>query len=72
MRLQVLGFINLDYIEHLTEARQVLVDEWKKGNLTINEDIEMVVEASFDEIPQTWMMLYSGRNQGKLVTKLKV
>lgn len=70
MRLQILGFINIDWIDHLSEVRQILVDEWKKGNLIINDKSEMIVEAEFKDIPSTWMMLFSGGNTGKLVTKV--
>ncbi|KAJ5692848.1 hypothetical protein N7462_002271 [Penicillium macrosclerotiorum] len=72
MRIQILGFVNLDWIEHLPKVRSILVDEWKKGNLIISDEIEMVIEADFTEIPRTWMKLFSGENTGKLVTKLKI
>lgn len=71
MRLQILGFINIDWIDHLPEVRAILVDEWRKGNLIIGEESEMVIDTEFADIPRTWMMLYSGGNTGKLVTKLK-
>jgi len=71
MRLQILGFINIDWIDHLSEVRQILVDEWKKGNLIVNDKSEMIVEVDFKDIPNTWMMLFSGGNTGKLVTKLR-
>ncbi|KAJ5728537.1 hypothetical protein N7493_004867 [Penicillium malachiteum] len=71
MRLQILGFINIDWIDHLSEVRALLVDEWKKGTLIIGDESEMVIETEFKDIPRTWMMLYSGGNTGKLVTKLK-
>ncbi|KAF0322941.1 quinone oxidoreductase [Colletotrichum asianum] len=71
MRLQITGFINLDWVEHLPEVRAILLDEWKKGTIVIDNESEMVVETAFEEIPRTWMMLYSGGNTGKLVTKLK-
>lgn len=32
--------------------------------------METVVDSKFDEVPQTWMRLFEGKNQGKLVTKL--
>ncbi|KAJ5916579.1 hypothetical protein N7504_000594 [Penicillium tannophilum] len=71
MRLQILGFINIDWIDHLPEVRALLVDEWRKGNLIIGDESEMVIDTDFEDIPRTWMMLYSGGNTGKLVTKLK-
>lgn len=72
MRLQILGFINLDWIDHLSDVRDILVNEWKKGKLIIGDESEMIVEAPFADIPKTWMMLYSGGNTGKLITKMKV
>ncbi|OJJ50373.1 hypothetical protein ASPZODRAFT_149710 [Penicilliopsis zonata CBS 506.65] len=71
MRLQILGFINIDWIDHLAEVRAILVEEWKKGTLVIGEESEMVVDTAFKDIPSTWMMLYSGGNTGKLVTRVK-
>jgi NADPH-dependent curcumin reductase CurA len=71
MRLQILGSINIDWLEHLSEVRVILLDEWKKGNLIIGEESETVIYADFSAIPHTWTMLYSGGNIGKLVTKLK-
>jgi hypothetical protein len=71
MRLQILGFINIDWIDHLSELRAILVDEWKKGNIIIGDESEMVIDTDFADIPHTWMMLYSGGNTGKLVTKVK-
>lgn len=70
MRLQILGFINIDWIDHLSEVQTILVDEWKKGNLIIGEESEMIVDTDFADIPRTWMMLFTGANTGKLVTKL--
>jgi NADPH-dependent curcumin reductase CurA len=71
MRLKILGFINIDWIEHLSEVRAILVEEWKKGNLIIGDESEMVIDTAFEDIPRTWMMLYSGANTGKLITKLR-
>lgn len=64
MRLQFLGFINIE------EVRALLIDEWKNGNLTIRDESEMVIDTDFEDIPRTWMMLYSGGNMSKLVIKL--
>ncbi|KAJ5918720.1 hypothetical protein N7454_009864 [Penicillium verhagenii] len=71
MRLQILGFINLDWIDHLPEFQTLVIDQWQKGNMIIADENEMVIDTDFEDIPQTWMMLYSGGNTGKLVTKLK-
>ncbi|KAL1846644.1 hypothetical protein Plec18167_004955 [Paecilomyces lecythidis] len=71
MRLKILGFIVLDWIDHLPEVTEILVKEWEKGNLIIGDESETVVETDFTDIPRTWMMLYEGRNTGKLITKIK-
>lgn len=71
MRLQIHGFINIDWIDHLPEVRAVLIDEWKKGNLIIGDENETIIDTEFKDIPRTWMMLFSGGNTGKLLTKLK-
>lgn len=71
MRLQILGFINLDWIAHLGEYQTFIVDQWKKGNIVIGDENEMIVDTDFKDIPRTWTMLYSGGNTGKLLTKLK-
>ncbi|KAF7589720.1 hypothetical protein BBP40_003918 [Aspergillus hancockii] len=70
MRLQILGFVNIDRIEHLSEVRAILIDEWKKGSWVIWDESEMVVDTRFADIPHAWTMLYSRGNTGKLVTKL--
>jgi NADPH-dependent curcumin reductase CurA len=40
----------------------------QEGKLTV--DRETVVETKFEDIPKTWQRLFSGGNQGTLVTKL--
>merc|ERR1711977_449785 len=40
------------------------------GKLQV-EGGEHIVKASFEEIPKTWMQLFSGSNTGKLVTALQ-
>jgi NADPH-dependent curcumin reductase CurA len=70
MRVKILGFINIDWLDHLPEVQEILVDEWKKGNLTIQDDNETVVDTCFEDIPKTWMMLFEGGNSGKLITRL--
>ncbi|KAJ5092851.1 hypothetical protein N7456_008712 [Penicillium angulare] len=71
MRLQILGFINIDWFDHLPEVQALLADEWKKGKLVIGDENETVVDTSFKDIPRTWMLLFSGGNTGKLITKLQ-
>merc|ERR1712113_1380146 len=70
MRLEIRGFIVID---HLSKAGEAL-DKFKKaladGKLQV-EGGEQIVKASFEEIPKTWMQLFSGSNTGKLITALQ-
>jgi NADPH-dependent curcumin reductase CurA len=70
MRIKILGFINIDWLDHLPEVQGILVDEWKKGNLIIQDGTETVIDTRFADIPQTWMKLFEGGNTGKLITRL--
>jgi NADPH-dependent curcumin reductase CurA len=69
MRIKVHGFIVLDFMEDfpraLEELRQALAD----GKLQI-EGGETVVSGSFEDVPKTWLKLFDGSNQGKLVTHI--
>lgn len=41
------------------------------GKLKIGEGNETVVPTKFEDVPKTWLKLFSGDNTGKLVTKLE-
>ena len=70
MRIQISGFLIFDWIDHRGEVTDLLVEEWKKGNLLIEDENETVVPTRFEDIPKTWTMLFNGGNKGKLVTQL--
>ena len=61
--------IVIDYIDKFPEAREIFRKALADGKLKIEEG-EQVVKTKFEDIPKTWLMLYSGGNQGKLVTAL--
>ncbi|KAL4890963.1 hypothetical protein BDV59DRAFT_209329 [Aspergillus ambiguus] len=69
-RIHIHGFIVLDYIHKAAEVMGILVQAWKDGKIVIDDSLETVVEAKFEEIPQVWMKLFEGSNTGKLTTKL--
>lgn len=69
MRLQAKGFIVLDYMDKFPEARKVMQKALEEGKLQI-EGGEQLVKTKFEDIPKTWMLLFSGGNTGKLVTDL--
>jgi len=47
-----------------------LIEAVKSGKIKLGDENETVVETVFESIPNTWIMLFSGQNRGKLVTKL--
>jgi len=70
MRLKCQGFIVLDYMDKYGDAREVFTKALKDGKLKIDEG-EHVVKGGFEDIPKTWMKLFSGENTGKLVTAIE-
>lgn len=70
MRLEIKGFIVLDFADKFGQDLETFKKAISEGKLTIGDEGEHVVDSSFDEIPKTWMGLFSGANQGKLLTKI--
>lgn len=70
MRINIKGFIVLDHMTKMGEALDRLKKILAEGKLQV-EGGEQVVKAGFEDIPKTWMMLFSGSNTGKLVTALQ-
>lgn len=68
-RLNLQGFIVLDYMPRFPEGIAALVSAVKEGKLVI-KDAETLVHATFKEIPKTWGMLFEGGNTGKLITQV--
>lgn len=52
------------------EARDIFTKALKDGKLKIDEG-EHIVKGGFEDIPKTWMQLFSGGNTGKLVTAIE-
>lgn len=71
MRLNIRGFIMLDYPDKVPFIVQELIGAAADGRIKLNH-AETVVDVPIEKQPEVWMRLYSGRNQGKLVTKLIV
>lgn len=65
-RLRLQGFIVLDYIEQFGEATEKLTEMVMAGQIQWREDIQ----EGFDNIPTTFLRLFSGENQGKQLLKL--
>ncbi|OQU97383.1 hypothetical protein CLAIMM_03317 [Cladophialophora immunda] len=70
MRLQIRGFIIFDYKER-AEALKIFRQAIEEGKLKIGDENETVVPTRFEDVPKTWLKLFSGGNTGKLVTKLE-
>ncbi|KAI6085788.1 NAD(P)-binding protein [Hypoxylon rubiginosum] len=71
MRITIRGFIMLDYLDRAPEILGELIGAAADGRIKL-EGGETVVEARIEEQPKVWMRLFSGANQGKLLTKLIV
>jgi NADPH-dependent curcumin reductase CurA len=69
MRLQIKGFIVLDYMKQFPEAIELFRKALGEGKLKV-ENSEHVVRTKFEDVPKTWLKLFSGENTGKLVTAL--
>ncbi|KAH6900583.1 hypothetical protein B0T10DRAFT_571157 [Thelonectria olida] len=71
MRITIRGFIMLDYMDKIPAILGELIGAAADGRIKL-QDSETVVEAPIEEQPEVWMRLFSGGNQGKLLTKLIV
>ena len=69
MRLQVKGFIVIDFFDKAIETVQTLVGAVKEGKIKVADENETVVKTKFEDVPGTWLKLFEGGNQGKLVTQ---
>ena len=75
MRLEIRGFILFDFFamedgKKFKEAVEILREAISKGTIKVGEENETVVESSWEKVPDVWMRLFEGGNQGKLITKL--
>ncbi|KAJ3022664.1 hypothetical protein HKX48_005594 [Thoreauomyces humboldtii] len=69
MRLEIKGFIVMDYLHKVGEVQQILRKGLEEKKLHI-ADAEHVVPTKIEDVPTTWLTLFSGGNTGKLITKL--
>jgi NADPH-dependent curcumin reductase CurA len=70
MRLNIKGFIVIDFTKDFGRIVGELVKAVKEWKIKAGEDNETVVDTKFEDIPKTWTKLFEGGNRGKLVTKL--
>lgn len=71
MRIEIKGFIVLDFASKFAEALGLFKQAVEEGKLTVGDEGEHIVEAGFEEIPKVWLGLFEGANQGKLLTKIR-
>jgi NADPH-dependent curcumin reductase CurA len=71
MRLQLKGFIVMDYLHKAAETQALFRQAIQDGLITLGDQTETVVPTKFADVPRTWLRLFSGDNTGKLVTKLE-
>lgn len=71
MRITIRGFIMLDYMDKVPQIIEELIGAAADGRIKLGHG-ETIVEARIEEQPEIWMRLFSGKNQGKLLTKLIV
>ena len=69
-RFTIRGFIMLDYLDKVPEILQNLIGAAAEGSIKLS-GAETLVEAQIEDQPSVWMRLFTGGNQGKLITKLK-
>ncbi|MEE1782861.1 NADP-dependent oxidoreductase [Streptomyces sp. SP17BM10] len=66
-RARMEGFVVFDYASRYTEAAAEIAGWIGEGRIKVKEH---VVEGTVDDFPQTFRMLFSGENTGKLVLQL--
>lgn len=71
MRLKLTGFIVTDFMKDFPQAMGALKQALTEGKIKISNEAETVVPTTFEDIPKTWLKLFDGSNQGKLITALE-
>ncbi|KAL4883205.1 hypothetical protein BJY04DRAFT_28070 [Aspergillus karnatakaensis] len=71
MKLEVKGFIVLQFMEQYPEAIKFLTEAVEEGKLVIDDKSETIIEGGVEDIPAIWAKIFEGVNTGKLVTVLR-
>ncbi|KAL2830513.1 hypothetical protein BDW59DRAFT_158428 [Aspergillus cavernicola] len=66
-RLHIHGLIVLDYVHKFSDVVAELLQAWKEGKIIIDDSLQTVVEAKFEEVPAVWMKLFDGGNTGEVM-----
>jgi NADPH-dependent curcumin reductase CurA len=70
MRLEVRGIIVTDAADGFGGMVERLVKAYQEGKIVIEDSLETVVESKIEGVPEVWLSLFDGGNNGKLVTKI--
>lgn len=70
MRIKCQGFIVLDFLKDFPKAMEIFKQALADGKLQIDEG-ETIVPTKFEDVPKTWLKLFDGSNQGKLITQIQ-
>jgi NADPH-dependent curcumin reductase CurA len=65
-RVRMQGFITVDYLDRMGEAQAALMEWVFSGKIKYREDIQN----GFENIPKTFLRLFSGDNQGKQLLQI--
>ncbi len=70
MRLNIRGLIVLDYIHKFADVMAELAEAWQQGKIVIDDSMQTIVDAKFEDVPNVWLKLFEGGNTGKLCTNI--
>ncbi|KAL3443330.1 hypothetical protein BJX65DRAFT_320691 [Aspergillus insuetus] len=70
MRIKIYGFIVIDYMHRLEEVVTELARAWQDGKIVIDDSMQTIIEARFEDVPSVWLKLFEGANVGKLCTRI--
>ncbi|KAL5343050.1 hypothetical protein BJX70DRAFT_244645 [Aspergillus crustosus] len=71
MKIEIKGFIVLQFLDQYPEAIKFLIDAVTEGKIELGEKSETIVKGSLEQVPEIWATLFAGANVGKLVTVLQ-
>jgi NADPH-dependent curcumin reductase CurA len=67
-RLNIKGFFMFDFMDKVPKAMETLIGASAEGRIKV--DVEDIVDATIEDVPNAWLRMYNGSNRGKSVTKL--
>ncbi|KAL4914488.1 hypothetical protein BDW62DRAFT_143133 [Aspergillus aurantiobrunneus] len=71
MKLEIQGFVVLEFAEQWEEAIGVIAKGLAEGKILLGPESETIVKGALEDVPAIWRKLFEGGNIGKLVTSLQ-